>query len=400
MAPARTEVPGSHAAEWVLRRYAEDAIVSGAGFDQLAQRARALVFVDLLDAGLAAAVLDIYGRAELLRNRELLWQGTTRHQPAAPPRERRVHASSTPVETAHGTFTSDYVVLTATTVEVAGELVFGGRSSAPAIRHGRPPQLSITVGSGPAVNSHFSGVGSHRSWHGRFVAQGRFDTAATVIEIEGQRLELADAVTPDRIVVADIDPQTPLAELAAYYVRHLLAVSEDEDSLNIGLAATTLLECGALSSDDPVLDEVSLALDHRAEAVPAAVPHHRHGRRRSRSVVVDARTPEFGGVVVAVSRLLIQPDGIDIAVSAWGAPGTGDSSHSLDAPQLSFALIDDHGGRRRGRLHRSSSGDDYLDGVVRVDGLLPDEAHAVQIEIGTERGWATIDLPLPAGVEE
>jgi len=395
----------------------------------LYEPASALLAVGAISAAKARAVIDDYSLAEALRaddagqhrhHHRMAMAGARRSRPpkikALKP--RRVAVCDRTIEDANGTLHVRYVTLSedSTSLKVTWRPNPSGQSRSRrrgrSFMHGHgpsaPPHPQLTDDRGTSVGTGFSGGGSGDQWEGHLTA-GQLAPDTAWIEIDGQRIELTGEAVPCAVAIE------PVAEQASAH-RYLwlrLAATDFHGPPEIDGSIDALIAAGALARDDPVVSEL--------RGVREAMPHHpgmhsggHRGIRRlpepwrsllSRvgredgpegTVALSVVTPEFDGLIVAVSCLESRPDGFEIEVDvAPGLEGRSAFGNSLESRQLAWWAADDRGNYHLGHMGSWSGGNDHSTGEIGFWPALHPKARRLQIMPTAEASRAVIAFTLP-----
>jgi hypothetical protein len=431
--------PGEFDAERYLRLLGERTLLDGRSRAQrapwespLVAAAEALVAVGAIAADAADTVLDDHDLAVALRGRvgepgqRRLFSGRPQAgvaaggQPLAP---RRVVACDRRIERTDITLFVHYVSLGEDGARV-------GISARP--RDPRPPeqarlrigrgvpgkrprlgpglrQVTLTDDRGGTANANFGGMGTDSGWRGQLEADQPLAVDTTWIELDGSRIELTDERTPVEISVErlpDEDPATRvLRRLAAPEQPHRTSTEAIEPAID------ALVACGALSPDDPAIEDARAIVavtgfgPTRATqgARPLPEPWRSMTARRGLgngpqgSLIASAVTPQFDGISVALTNLESTEDGWAIEVDV--VPEVVLAHMGLGLPiagrrRLEWWARDDRGNHYLGQVGRWSSRPSGGSGDVNFWPALDPRAVELAVMPTAETERAVIRLPL------
>jgi hypothetical protein len=318
------------------------------------------------------------------------------------------------LETAEGTIHVRYVSLgdDATRVGVS----FRSAASAAGRLHarlpvripppGHPPQLTLTDDRGTSAAAHFAGGGAE-VWHGHYLVTPPLARDTAWIELDGERIELRDAISPAEISVErlpEVDPAVRhLWRLVTSERRYMGAQGPPETAID------ALVACGALAADDPAIAETQAAREAISHgpmgAGPGAPrlpnPWHsllsrlEHEDGPSGTVTLNAVTPGFDGISVALTMLESTADGWTAAVEV--APDVvmaGMSERSARLRGIAWWAADDRGNHYLGEHGSWSGGGDHGFGEICFWPTLDPTATELVVMPTAETERAVIRLPL------
>jgi hypothetical protein len=407
-------------AELYLRLKGEDALLQPADTNQLPRpplvdAAAALVAIGVISTDAAREISSDYALAAALRtnrgglrtrqlvqarNRRIGQHQTTtsfgsssgapgrgrqrtpsrpQHAGAAPP---RVVPCNHTLELAAGTLSVRYVSLAdnATTVAVRfhpppeQQLRLRRNPMAMGLR-GQPPQFTLTDDQGTAVTTHFSGGGGGGTWEGQLHA-GPLARDAAWIELDGRRIDLIDLPTAASCVVESVTSATPaLDHLWAHVASPNMAFHRSSSALED--AIDSLVAAGALTADDPALDDIRAVSDALQPGPMRASPGRalpqpwqslfvRAGRTDGPTggVCLSFAPVEIDGVTVSIPIVESAEDGFEIQVEVSPPVGmSGPFEDTIDGQRLNWWAADDRGNHYLGRTGGWSSGGDRATGT-------------------------------------
>jgi hypothetical protein len=395
----------------------------------LGSAAQALVAVGMIDEQMADDVLDDYALAKALRSgandparlRLRLAGGSRRRPSAATPKStptplgpRRVVACDREIQTVGGAIRITYVSLTDDATRV-GATFRPGQSAAAGLRRrqarpprppGRPPQLTLTDDRGTTTTGYFVGGGAEE-WRGHFqtISPLRADTAW--VELDGERIDLTDVVSP-----AEISVERLAEESAA--VRHLWRLVTTEHRAmaaerSAEPAISALVASGVLDPGDPAIGETQAAREAIGHGPmgsgPGAPrlpnPWHSMLSRQGRAdgpdgtLMLNAVTPEFDGISVALTTLESSADGWIVTVDVAPDVGLNHAWHqSARLRALTWWARDDVGNHYLGASGSWSGGGDFGSGEIAFWPTLDPEATELVVMPTAETERALIRLPL------
>jgi hypothetical protein len=260
----------------------------------------------------------------------------------------------------------------------------------PSQRRSRPSRFMITAGGGPpdvtigddrgrSESASFSGGGSDHEWRGHLATEEPLAADTAWIDVDGERIELADEVRVAEIRLEAIDDGDP----ALAHLWRRLAIPnhfhQPPDSLESAIQA--LVAAGALAADAPALADVRAVLEALQDRGMWRRPPS--GRRLPEpwrslfrrvtpredgpvgTMVVGAVTPPFDGLAVAVEALESSRESFEVAVEV--APGGGMSAHfdqSIDSTAIAWWATDDRGNAYLGHIGSWSGGGDSSEGTI------------------------------------
>jgi hypothetical protein len=379
----------------------------------IAEAAAALVAVGVIDARRADGVLDDYHLAATLRNdpqfhrRALM--GTALQSAGLegkPLRARRVVPCPRIIEQPQRTVYVRYVSLSEEATSVAVSLL--ADPSAPWAS--RPAGATLTDDRGTTVAAPFNGAGSRDGLHGRLIATPALAPDTRWIELDGTRLELDAQTWRFDASVERLPAQDP----AHRYLWQRIAEPDEFSEDGIEPVIDALVAAGALSAEDPLLDDVRTVLDawggrgQRTSGAPAPMhrpvpePWHSLLSRQDRrdgptgSIVLGALTLPFDGFSVAVLDLESDAKGFQVDVEV--TPAVGKSmpfQWSMPPPQLAWWAKDDRGNHYLGRRGNWSYQDSAGTGLVVFRPAIDPGATRLELMPSAETMRAVISFALP-----
>jgi hypothetical protein len=376
----------------------------------LVHPARALVAAGAIELDRARELLHDYEEALALRHEGM--HHALSHVVARAPQvpepfpARRVVACDQRIEQKSGTLHVRYVSLSEEVTELGVAQRFSSSRRRGHMLMGQSPSATLADDRGTSVGTGFSGHGSDDGWHGRLQADDPLARDTAWIEVDGVRIELADDVPEIEVTVEPLPEQDPAW-------RHLwcsvAAPDHMHDYSGIELAVDALLAAGAITEDDPRLDDL--------RAVVGQSGHMARGGRRGRRLpqpwrsvrtygslangrrghaVLGAVTPLFDGITVAVSTLLASEGGFSLEVETRPDVSGGMFNLSLESPQVAWWVRDDAGNHYLGESGSWSGSGDHGSGTVAFEaGLDPKATRLDLMPTGpTERAVIAVPLDL------
>lgn len=391
---------------------------------EIVDAARALAAVDVIDAEAAQAIVDDYGLAIALRSGEpgmhmtrALGLRRARGQPAPRPLESpRVVACAQVIDFPWGEVSIRHVRLAPDGVSVAAVVRFPTASHTRTARGARsrrmammragpsgPPQVRLTDDRATSVTADFAGGGSESEWRGRFESSQPLATGTQWIEIDGQRIDLADA-SPAATVTAQ---QLPDQDAALRYLWQEVSTQDQFRGTRpeLDTSIDALVATGRVDASDPALADiraVAAALGHR----PSPGGGSRRLPKPWRSllavrrgpvgdVAIAAVTPEFSGIQVAISSLESDEDGF--AVEFEMTPNVMPSPHewTISRGRVAWWAADDRGNHYLGGPDGWGSSGDRCQGTIAFWPSLDPRAARLDVMPTAERSRAVISVSLP-----
>jgi len=391
----------------------------------LTEAARALVAAGVIEIERARRVIDDYRLAAALRSGEdlahlAMWGGGRpgASPNATPVQPRRVVPCDRVIERSGETLQVRYVSLASDSTRLGVTI----RPSVPPPRqrrlgvmlggHGPPawsgPGSSTLVDDrGTRTSAGFSGGGPAEEWRGHLVAAAPLAADTAWVEVDGERIDLVDLESDVKVVVEPLPDEDPVWRHLWRRVvpGHHFHVPPE----NIEVAIEALAAAGALSAEDPRLDDLWAVVEARQQggAVGARLPEPwrslfgRRGRARGRafSRVVGAVTPPFDGVSVAVMRVEATGEGFGIEVELAGRRiAFNHFEAGLDDEPLVWWAGDDLGNHYLGHIGHWNGGDGAGEGEISF--WPPLDRRAARLDVmptaGTARGVVRIPIPPPA----
>lgn len=390
----------------------------------LTSATQALVAVGSITEPTAEAVLDDYGLAFALRtgeddmhrsSRSHLQQQSGAAQPLAP---RRVVPCDCDVEHASGTLHVHYVSLGDDDTSVA--VTFRGSHSAQFRPHRMtllaggytggwgPPQFTLTDDRGTTVSADFSGGGSEDEWRGRLVAGRPLARDTAWIEIAGERLALVDL---DHHVDVSVQP-LPEEDPGFGHLWRLVTTPHHFHGPwdDVEPAIEALVAAGALSSEDPAIDEIRAVLaaigDGQVSSAGATrrlpEPWRSMIGRRGRAdgptgtLVIGAVTPPLDGVSIAVGSLASTESGwgVEVEVAPGGIMDMPFAVPSARRRQLAWWATDDRGNRYLGQIGDWGGGEERDYGEIGFWPALDPKATQLDLMPTGDTQRAVVRVPL------
>ncbi|HEX3874865.1 MAG TPA: hypothetical protein VHW26_12010 [Solirubrobacteraceae bacterium] len=427
-------------AELYLRLVGERALLarSTRGSDPwsspLGAAAQALVAVAAIDDRSADDVLDAYALADGLRSpephpgrRRLAGRPVPAHGTPAPLSPRRVVACDRELQRSDGSLHVAYVSLgddaTRLGVSFRTPAPAAGRARRPVPPRGRLPGRGPTIGAaglhttltddrGTTTKAHFSGGGDLHQWRGHLHGERPLDASTAWIEIDGQRIELGAGRPPLEVRVERLPDQSPA-------IRHLWRLVTPERphldasrTVQIQTTIDALVACGALSIDDPAIDETRAASEAIAHGPMGSGPGAprlprpwgsllaRRGNADgpAGTLVLGVVTPRFDGVSLAISVLESRAD--DWVLDVEAAPDLvmqRPFEHAVRRRTLAWWAVDNRGNDYLGQIGRWSGGGDRGSGEIEFwPALDPASTQLILMPTaGTERAVIRVPLDWP-----
>lgn len=388
----------------------------------LVEEAEALLAVGAISSARARAVIEDYLLAEAVRSdeggRHHHMRAMARSSPgprraAVALKPRRVVPCDATIEDANGTLVVRHAILSEDETSLA-VLWRASRTQAHRARRWRPmpgpsagpPQPTLTDDRGSTASTGFSGGGSPEEWEGQLSADQPLAIDTAWIEIDGTRVALSAGAVPCEVRTEPVPEQ----RAAARYLWRCVATADFHGPPDIERAVDALLAAGALTPDDPELEDI--------RAVRDAMPHHgappsvRGGgrplpepwgsvvRRLGRQdgpegmLALAALPPEFDGFSVAVHWLESRPEGF--AIEAEIAPGLDGFGpfRGFASRRLAWWAGDEHGNHHLGQINQWSGGPHSSRGTIQFAPPLSPSARRLSIMPSGERSRAVISFPL------
>jgi hypothetical protein len=402
-------------AELYLRLIGEEALLD-AGRDRggwsspLDEAAGALVAVGAISAASARRVAADYSLAQSLRIRDGFHPLATRarRSPRRKPtalRFRRVVPLTAVIEYAQGRLELRYALFDAqetalafvyrTTPEHRGTrgrrgswMMMGGAGQMP----WGAASATLTDDCGNSAALSFTGGGSELEWIGRLRTQDPISADTRWLELDGHRLEL-DAAPPAVEVsieaLQEVDPaHRYLWQLLGFNDRH-----SQTDALDPALDA--LIAAGALTPDDPVIDELQAVRERLTRH-----PRHNPGTRGARKlpepwrsllrrvgkadgpsglIVLGAVTPVFDGHCIGILSIESGDAGFQAEVEVTGGAMHHPRFGAGADQRLAWWARDDRGNNYLGAFGRWSGGENRGGGEIEFWPAL--DPHARRLEV-------------------
>jgi hypothetical protein len=404
--------------ELYLRLIGEGMLLHGGHEDRgprrpsISEAAAALVAVGVIEAPRAESVLDDYSLAATLRNDPHFHRRSmtrvSRHAEGNGKalKPRRVVPCPQTIEHAQATVKVRYVSLSEETTSI-------GVTWHPDPSHqwaGGPPGATLTDDRGTTELAPFSGGGSREGINGRLTTARPLAPDTTWIELDGTRLELTGEASRFDATLERLPEQDP----AYRYLWQRIAEPDEFYDNGIEPAIDALVAAGALSVDDPLLDDVRAVLEamQQPSSGPAGAPPSglsripepwhsllaRQGRRDgpTGSIVLGAVPPPFDGFSVAV--LDLESDARGFRADVEVAPGVAHRmphDWSLQPRQLAWWAKDDRGNHYLGRRGTWSYSDEYANGLIGFRPALDPRATRLELMPTSETKRAVISFALP-----
>jgi hypothetical protein len=371
--------------------------------------ARALVAAGVIALDDAREVVLDYQEALMLR-REGWYQPFSRRaarsrRPAEPFPPRRVIACDQRIEQPGGTLEIRYVSLSeqATELGVTQRFPTSGRHGHMVMGGG--PSATLADDRGTSVGSAFSGGGSESEWVGHLRADEPLAPDTAWIEVDGVRIDLAGEAPPIEVTIEPLPEQDPAWSHLWFY-----AAAPDrmhDHAGGIELAIEAFLAAGAISDEDPRLDDLRAVLGQHSHG---PMPGRRRGRLpqpwgsiasygsiangRRGTAVLGAVTPLFDGITVAVSTLTASGEGFSLEVETRPDVSGMAFEAELESAEIAWWARDDAGNHYLGDAGNWGGSGDHGSGTIAFEaGVSPKATRLDLMPTGpTER--AVISIPL------
>ncbi|HEY3941273.1 MAG TPA: hypothetical protein VGL60_02200 [Acidimicrobiales bacterium] len=379
----------------------------------LSEIAGALAAIGAIDGGVARQIVADYHQALALRG--------LGHLPTFPPRPSPASRPAVPLVAARVarcecTFerqgievTTQYACLTPDAASVAvilREITSGALLGSP----GRPPGLlpftvRLADDRGAASLANFSGGGFRSSYHGELTTTQPLALDTRSIEIDGHRVDLCDQPALPPVRVEELRCSNP----AERYLWSRMSAGRHGPHggpvpPQIDIAIDTLVAAGALSRDDPLIDELRAVLG-AFSAQPLTTPvrqpwqsllHSQH-RRSSRSCIVPLGivTPALSGLTICFDALVITGGDVEAHVRTSSSENRGGQPpEPREAPQVGWWAADELGNHYLGAATRVSRGSGGFRGVISLWPSLDDRAETLRLLPTVNAERAVIEVPL------
>ena len=279
---------------------------------------------------------------------------------------------------------------------------------------GPPPHATLTDDRGTTTTAHFGGQSSDSEWNGHLSSPVALARDTAWIELDGTRIELVDRRAPVDVSVDELPPEEP----AFRHLWHRLA-SRDHfhrppESLQAAIDA--LIAAGALSSEDPTMEDVqavnSALHNGQVQAGPRPLPEPwrslvaRGGHHDGPSGIVPLGViaPSLDGISVAVLLMESVEEGFEVEVEV--APDVVRHlpfDTSVDQPDVVWWAADDRGNHYLGTIGQWSGADGTGSGSIGFSPALDPKATQLRLmpTAATARAVISIELPwsTPAGTQ-
>ena len=422
-------------AERYLRLMGERLLVSGDrnrqrgpfGDTRLGNAAKALVAVNAIDAGLAQSVVDDYLTAGAMREsggrvHRLMRFGPRSGPPAVPaaPTVSRLARCRGVLEEPSGTIECRYALLTSERVEIG--VTWRAPPSRTPRRRQRGPHgpsaphgtgVTATDDRGKSVSCSFTGGGSEFVMTGRFVSTDPLSVETAWLELDGTRLYLERPPALQPVKIAPLTNGSP----AHRYLWHTLASGDRwHHNVDIESLIDVLIDAGALTLDDPVLDGVRYVANGRRgpshplrgastgpQRLPETVPPEwrsvltrtRPAGAQEGSLIVGVTTPEFDAGRVTITELLADGNGFSAEVAIeYNRGGNPFTAARVDESWVVWWAADDRGNWFLGDVGQWSGGGGAGQGTDEFHAALDRHATELRLMPATLRERAVITIPL------
>jgi hypothetical protein len=387
----------------------------------IADVASALAAIEALTVDQAQTIARDYELALALRGDQRWMGGMFRNQTTAAAESRpltpaRAATCQTTFETAWGSVTVHYVVLSTdkTTVALTATV-----STAPSGSWGLPmPQAGghqLRDDQGTVTQANFNGGGSSSTYRGH-LAGGALSPSTRWIEIDGNRIDLHDVDTRHEVIVEALPDSSP----AERYLWSRLdgALQPGHGHVEIGgieAIIDAMIAAGAITADDSSLRQV--------RAVANAVATNNHASpdlpakwasvlsRRSplfgqidddevpSQCVVGAATPSIDGAYLRVNILSVIGGRVsaDVDISPGSAARNGGGwGRTIGGAEISWWAEDDRGNHYVGSFSGGSSAE-IAEGNVNFEPPLAETATSLRLlpTGATQRAVITVPIPPP-----
>ncbi|HEX4109286.1 MAG TPA: hypothetical protein VHX88_14210 [Solirubrobacteraceae bacterium] len=281
----------------------------------------------------------------------------------------------------------------------SGRPMFATRAGVP-LRPGGPPTVTLRDDRGTRASAHFAGAGDGRAMHGTLAAHTPLAADTAWIELDGERIELDEAVVPPPVALEALPDEPP----ALRHLWHLLAGNGGlrGPTPDLDPIIETLVAAGTLAVDDPALDGVRAVRDalHFTPGQPAgaAVPEPwrsllaRQGATDGRtfSMLIGAATPPIAGVAVVAVELESREEGFDLEVHT--VPGI---VYPREPAVLRWWAADDLGNQYLGNIGRWSGSEQGGSGQVAFWPALHPRASRLRLMPTGPSERAVVEVTLP-----
>jgi hypothetical protein len=415
-------------AELYLRLLGERELVGGPErhhreISALREAGAALVATGLIDADLGRAVVADYGLVAGVRNghhQHRRWQRIAGfNPPPAPavsaegvlrrivPVDRRIELAPWIVDVRSVTLWEEGL-----TINVRMQTTATGSPRNRGMGHSTPDP-TVTDDRGTAVPTGFSGGGDDHEWHGQFTGRGPVAVDTRWIEIDGERIDLPDVENPVEVAAETL----PTDELPWRYLWHSLGTSDDFHGSDVESAVAVFVAAGAISIDDPRLDELRRVAAqfghgmgrHGPSSGPGgsqALPQPWRSLRaragvsgRTGTFLVGAVTPAFAGFTVGIDTIEADEHGFGARVEV--TPGGMDHSPfsaALPVGRIAWWAADDRGNAHLGSIHGWSGSPEGERGNIAFSPSLDPKATRLDVLPTALTARGVIRIPL-AGAE-
>jgi hypothetical protein len=378
----------------------------------LVETASALVAIGTLEQDLAGTIVEDYELALGMRGHSPLRPRMALHrrQPGSAPqslRASRVVASEAVIERPEGRLHVHYVALSDRSSTVAISMDGGLGLSQPMRGPFAGAGLQLTDDQRQTAIAHFSGGGDRTGFHGRLVANQALSPTTKWIDVGTDRIELPDkSSTPPVTIEALADSDDP----AERYLWGRLTAGRHgphggQRPPLIDVAIETLLDAGAIATDNPVLDEVRAVLAAFSGQPAAATLREpwksllaapRRAGSQSAVVALGVVTPPIGGLVIAFDALVVTDGVFEVHVgtspnvSQWNP-----MDPSLATATISWWAEDNLDNHYLGAVTRWGGGSDIGTGNVVYWPSLDPEATELRLTPTGARQRAVISVAIP-----
>jgi hypothetical protein len=398
-------------AETYLRICAEQSLLAAdrdSSGDSVAEHARALTTVGVIDIPLARRVIEDYTRARALRGRRETDEVVVTRP--ADGRPRRVVACQHAIAITVGSMKVRYVTFEQAETRVALTITIDpAKSSAPenesaAVASGTQPAITVTDDRGTTVtSSDLEGEwsDSQREWSGFLTLRPALSPDTQWIELVGAHIDLP----PDRRDLAIAIEHFGDTDAVDRYLNQCLSAVGNQASVTMLQNALAALEAAGLIDHDTAMKMTTIdhALRGFSSPPPEAGPWHSLLTRRGATggplgtLPLGVTTPYFDGISVTFLDLVSADEEFQCEFALAGSADLGvHHDPDLTATLVTFAALDDRGNFYLGDTAKDDCVDDSgtASGTLRFRPALDPLATSLDLIVTTDRARATVTVPL------